>query len=90
MFQVECAPAEVVVTLLHGAATVASQSGAIPIALVRGEQLRSPAGSTRWLKRTVDVDAAMIWSAEGRAAHPLPPSKLAFGSATKAPYGKQC
>ena len=89
MFQVESAAAEVVVTLVHGVATVASQSGGNPIALAPGEELRSSTGSTRWLMRTVDVEAATIWSAEERAAHPLPPGKLAFGSATEVPYGQQ-
>jgi transmembrane sensor len=89
MFQVERAPSEVIITLLHGTATVASQSGAAPIALTPGEELRSSGDSTRWLKRAVNAEAAIAWSANGRAKHARPPGKLAFSSDAETPEGKQ-
>jgi transmembrane sensor len=89
MFQVERAPAEVVVTLLHGTATVASQSGMAPVTVSPGEELRSSGDSARWLKRAVDAEAAIAWSAEGRAKHVRPPGKLAFESDADTLEGKQ-
>jgi transmembrane sensor len=89
MFQVEYVPAEVVVTLLHGVATVASQSDALPIALAAGEELRSSPSTTRSSKRNIDVEAATVWSAEERATQPLPRGKLAFGSAVDPAYPQQ-
>jgi transmembrane sensor len=90
MFQVERAPAEVVVTLLHGTATVASESGEAPVVAAPGEELRSSDDSTRWLKRAVDAEATIAWSAEGRAKHARPPpGKLAFESDAWTPEGKQ-
>ena len=79
VFQVDRAPSEVVVTLAQGAVTVTSQRAAEAVRLAPGEELRSSAGSTRWVKRTVDAQSATSWSlaAELRAALVLYPKHKA-------------
>lgn len=62
VFQVDRASSEVVVTLAQGAVTVTSQTSAEAVQLAPGEELRSSAGSTRWLKRSVDALSATSWS----------------------------
>ena len=79
VFQVDRAAFEVVVTLAQGAVTVTSATSGEAVRLSPGEQLRSSAGSTRWVKRTVDAQSATSWSlaAELRAALVLYPKHKA-------------
>jgi transmembrane sensor len=62
VFQVDRAASEVVVTLAQGAVTVTSETSGAAVQLSPGEQLRSSARSTRWVKRTVDAQSATSWS----------------------------
>jgi transmembrane sensor len=62
VFQVDRGASEVVVTLAQGAITVTSQTSGAAMQLSPGEQLRSSARSTRWVKRTVDTQLATSWS----------------------------
>jgi len=62
VFQVDREPSEVVVTLAQGAVTVTSQGSVEEVHLAPGEEMRSSAGSTRWLKRSVDAQSATSWS----------------------------
>jgi len=62
VFQIDRAPAEVVVTLAQGVVTVTDQTGDDAIRLAPGEELRSSAGNTRWSKRSVDAESATSWS----------------------------
>jgi len=72
IFQVDRAQSEVVVTLARGTVTVTSQSGATTIELSPGEELRSSADKTRWLKRTVDTESATSWSIGKHIFHGRP------------------
>jgi transmembrane sensor len=73
VFQVDRAVAEVVITLAQGAVSVANQSAvAVPLRLVPGEELRMPAGDTRWVKRSVNANAAMSWALGKHIFHDSP------------------
>jgi transmembrane sensor len=72
VFQVDREPSEIVVTLSYGSVTVTSQSGAAPMQLSPGEELRSAAGNTRWQKRSVDAESATSWSVGKHIFHERP------------------
>ena len=63
-FQVERSASQLSVTLAEGIVTVDSEPGspARTERLVPGEELTISAGSSEWLKRTVDARAATSWS----------------------------
>lgn len=69
LFQVDRAPSEVVVTLAAGAASFAPNGGGPAVQLTPGEQLRSSAGSTRWLKRDVNARTVTNWSLGERLSY---------------------
>lgn len=69
LFQVDRAPAEVIVTLAQGAVTVTNRTTDEAVRLSPGEELRAPAGSRHWAKRSVDAQSATSWS---RNFGPLP------------------